>query len=839
MRRSVILFFLIAAFAVVATAQRSDLSGLTFCIDPGHGGNDPANDRHVIPDPGTDFWESESNFQKALLLRPMLQALGATVYLTRETNYYPSGDEPSLAARVAFANSVNANWFHSIHSNAAGGVNTSVNRTLMLVREKVVTDSVYGPGTGVPLWPQAWDISAIMGPQIVSKLRTQSWSRWLDYSFYGTYTLGVLRGLQMPGELSEGSFHDYYPETRRLMNNSYRKMEAYALRNSYMQYFGLPADSLCIVAGIQNRRGFSTLIDGSQVRLLPEDRLYNGDSYHNGFYMFDSIAAGLHTVVFETPGYDPDSVEINFSAGSTVFLDRALEPTPPPTILSTTPANNDTAFKANLDIAIQFSKVMDTAAVRSAFTIVPFVSGKLLWSANNTLLTFAPDSIVLPFDQAYTITIDTTAKSDRGMYLDGNGDGNTGDPFVLQFKTEPVDAWPPVIVAAYPAPGQTVATSNQVINITFDEPLNPSTVNSTNVAIRVVGGLVLPRTVQYWEANGKGGINLYVTNGLTPGLTYLVRISDVADLTGNSIPGTSPITYEFSTASDSYLYTTIDDFNTDPTTNWWQPSTSGSTTGLASSTLAADASRYCSFLGTSTASARLTFAWDTTQAAWLVREYLSGGTPRSVTWNKRMGRLQAYVWGDGSKTLFRFAVDDSVDAFPAGTAGNHEISEWIPVDWVGWRLVEWDLENDPVGSWLGNGILEGQMRFDSFQLSYDPDSSAATGELNFDQLQIAKNSLTAVEKPESGIPDDFALLQNYPNPFNPSTTISYALPTAGQVQITVFDILGREVARLVDAVQPAGTYAVVFNTGALPSGVYIYRMTSGSFSAVRKMQVLK
>ena len=396
-----------------------------------------------------------------------------------------------------------------------------------------------------------------------------------------------------------------------------------------------------------------------------------------------------------------------------------------------------------------------------------------------------------------------------------------------------------MIVAAYPAPGQTVATSNQVINITFDEPLNPSTVNSTNVAIRVVGGLVLPRTVQYWEANGKGGINLYVTNGLTPGLTYLVRISDVADLTGNSIPGTSPITYEFSTASDSYLYTTIDDFNTNPTTNWWLPSTSGSTTGLASSTLAADAARYFGFLPTSTASARARVAWDTTQAAWLVREYLSGGTPRSVTWNKRMGRLQAYVWGDGSKTLFRFAVDDSVDAFPAGTAGNHEVSEWIPVDWVGWRLVEWDLENDPVGSWLGNGILEGQMRFDSFQLSYDPDSSAATGELNFDQLQIAKNSLTAVEKPESGIPDDFALLQNYPNPFNPSTTISYALPTAGQVQITVFDILGREVARLVDAVQPAGTYAVVFNTGALPSGVYIYRMTSGSFSAVRKMQVLK
>jgi hypothetical protein len=472
------------------------------------------------------------------------------------------------------------------------------------------------------------------------------------------------------------------------------------------------------------------------------------------------------------------------------------------------------------------------------------VSGKMLWSGNNTLLTFAPDSIVLPFDQAYTITIDTTAKSDRGMYLDGNGDGTSGDPFILQFKTEPVDAWVPVIVAAYPAPGQTVATSNQVINITFDEPLNPSTVNTTNVAIRVVGGLVLPRSVQYWEANGKGGVNLYVTNGLSPGLTYLVRISDVADLTGNTIPGTSPITYQFSTAPDSYIYTTIDDFNSDPTTDWWQPSTSGSTTGLTSATLAADAVRRYSFIPTSTASARLTFAWDTTQAAWLLREYLSGGTPRSVTWNKRMGRLQAFVWGDGSKTLFRFAVDDSVDAFPAGTASNHEVSEWIPVDWVGWRLVEWDLEDDPVGSWLGNGILEGQMRFDSFQLSYDPDSSAASGVLNFDQLQIAKNSLTAAEGPASGIPDKFGLLQNYPNPFNPETRIAYDLPAASQVSLVIVDMLGRRVCTLVSGQQPAGRYTVTWNGrddggNAVASGVYLYQLQAGSNVMTRKMILVR
>jgi len=71
-------------------AQGTDLSGLKFCIDPGHGGHNPANDRLLIPDPGVEFWESESNFQKALRLDTLLQAQGAWVILTRYTNDYPN-----------------------------------------------------------------------------------------------------------------------------------------------------------------------------------------------------------------------------------------------------------------------------------------------------------------------------------------------------------------------------------------------------------------------------------------------------------------------------------------------------------------------------------------------------------------------------------------------------------------------------------------------------------------------------------------------------------------------------------------------------------------------------
>ena len=141
-----IVFLIIICFQIIFS-QRQDLSGLKFCIDPGHGGNNPANDRHVVPDAGIDFWESESNFQKALLLKPLLEARGAWVILTRNTNYYPNDDEPSLSARSEIANQNNVNWFHSIHSNATGGTNTGTNYTLILVKENIATRQAQFPET--------------------------------------------------------------------------------------------------------------------------------------------------------------------------------------------------------------------------------------------------------------------------------------------------------------------------------------------------------------------------------------------------------------------------------------------------------------------------------------------------------------------------------------------------------------------------------------------------------------------------------------------------------------------------------------------------------------------
>ena len=89
------------------------------------------------------------------------------------------------------------------------------------------------------------------------------------------------------------------------------------------------------------------------------------------------------------------------------------------------------------------------------------------------------------------------------------------------------------------------------------------------------------------------------------------------------------------------------------------------------------------------------------------------------------------------------------------------------------------------------------------------------------------------------IPETFSLSQNYPNPFNPSTSISYQLASNGLVTLKVFDLLGREVKSLVNQEKPAGTYSVDFSAADLPSGVYFYKLTAGSFTSTKKMMLVK
>ena len=92
----------------------------------------------------------------------------------------------------------------------------------------------------------------------------------------------------------------------------------------------------------------------------------------------------------------------------------------------------------------------------------------------------------------------------------------------------------------------------------------------------------------------------------------------------------------------------------------------------------------------------------------------------------------------------------------------------------------------------------------------------------------------------SGVtPKAFALEQNYPNPFNPSTEVKYELPVPSHVVLKVYNVLGNEVAIIVDEKKSAGSYVVTWNADEMPSGVYLYRLTAGDLTITRKMLLLR
>lgn len=100
-------------------------------------------------------------------------------------------------------------------------------------------------------------------------------------------------------------------------------------------------------------------------------------------------------------------------------------------------------------------------------------------------------------------------------------------------------------------------------------------------------------------------------------------------------------------------------------------------------------------------------------------------------------------------------------------------------------------------------------------------------------------TVNAIENREAGLPTEFRLGQNYPNPFNPSTTIAFDAPRKTHVLLTVYNLLGQQVALLVNDEREAGRHSVLFSAEGLSSGVYIYRLTAEGFAAIRKLLIVK
>jgi hypothetical protein len=144
--------------------------------------------------------------------------------------------------------------------------------------------------------------------------------------------------------------------------------------------------------------------------------------------------------------------------------------------------------------------------------------------------------------------------------------------------------------------------------------------------------------------------------------------------------------------------------------------------------------------------------------------------------------------------------------------------------------------------WLKIGFVAGNGTSSSAHSYSYTDANVSTGTYAYRLKQI-DNSGTYKYSSEAevtiNVPTCYALGQNYPNPFNPSTVIGYQLPVTGLVTLKVYDVIGREVATLVNEQKDAGYYKATFNATKLASGVYFYRMSAGSYVSVKKLLLMK
>lgn len=824
LEQKIILFIQILLLSFELKAQQvTGLSNWNIYLDPGHS---------QFENMGVyGYSEAEKVLRVGLNLRQMLLDWTDidTVYICRENDSV----YVTLAQRTSQANALAAAHYHSIHSDASSS--PEPNSTLLLWGQL----GINGPEKFPPGGKKMSDIMVVL---LTAGYRTNTRGSVGDRTFYNvpgnTPYLWVNRETNMPSELSEAGFHTNPTQNQLNMNAKWKRLEALTFYWSILKYHNIPRPFAGTVAGIIRDFENNKPINGAVISILGQrdttdtwEKLFHKYSndpelLRNGFYYFEGIPPGTHQIRYWGPNYDTLVTTVTMSDTFITFKDVTLISNRPPTVSSTSPANNDSLYPGNDPIIINFTRQMDRNSVQNALQISPNVNYTLSWSNNDQRLTISTTNF--NFNTLYQITILGSALGKFGHQFDGNGDGTPGDPYIFRIRTKSPDTTPPQVVRIYPNPNSSNVELRPIISFEFNEQLNTATLSGKFNLIRNSNNTNAAGILRHYVVNNRSVINFFVTTPLIENETYTMNLqAGVEDLFGNQT--SAPVNQTFTTGVNTYNQVNLIDNFENGIGNWLQPTGSGSTIGvIPSQTTAAQSTTVLNVNTASTRSMQLNYAWETSANSWLLRQFFNPTTP---TFNTDV-ILQAFVFGDGSNNRLRFCVNDN-------GPGGHEVSPWINIDWIGWRLVNWNLAQGQTGNWIGNNILEPPLSFDSFQLTYFQNNGNPSGTLYFDDLRTATFSPVGVEKTEDELPLSFELSQNYPNPFNPNTKIKFSIPEITHVKIVITDILGRTVETLVNDQLSAGVYTVDFDASYLTSGVYFYSIITEKFSDTKKMLLIK
>ena len=832
--RYLLYFFLILG---IHNAQVTGLDGWDLFIDPGH-----SQDENM----GINgYSEAKEVLQVGLELMDILNSQSDidTVYISRTND----NQSVSLYQRTNYANTVGASWFHSIHSDASS--NTNTNRTLLLWGQR---------NNGNPDPPVGGEeMSSFMIDILTQGMRIGTTGSWGDCSFYtwsdycansgGPY-LYVNRNTNMPSELSEEGHHTNPAQNQLVMNAEYKRMLAYLFFWSILDYHDINRPFVGQLAGQIIDTESQEPINGSIVQ--SDEYLYTTDTYNslfyqysnneqelkNGFYWFEGLSDSTYEVIVSAPGYYSDTSQVSILDTFITFHDVELLSSQPPIVVETFPAEGDSLFPSLEPIEIHFSRPMDTVSVLASVVFSPSTNFEGYWYDNQTLI-LTPDSLL--FETDYIITIFDEAHDVYGHSMDGDQNGESGGDFQLYFRTGPADMIPPEIVNTFPPNVAHNIEIFPIINIQFDETLNTNVDLSDHFLLeRFQDHSSVPGDIIYYSVGEKSSICYFPIEDLYPNEVYVTRLySGLTDHFENMIEINH--SFSFQTGNIDIELNEIDGLEQGIASHWWEPQSSGSTTGIIpDSTWMEPNPQVMSLLYESSRSMEIAYGWDLSDSQWLIRVYLSGGPAREVSFNDSK-TMQAYVFGDGSGNKFRFCVDDNLSST---SSSNHEVSPWYIIDWVGWRLISWDMDVDGTGAWIGDGNLNGNMRFDSFQLSYI-EGQSQFGRIYVDDLSIINNVDLSITNHDT-YPSQISLGKNFPNPFNMSTEIYFTIDKERSVQLLVHDLIGNKITDLVNDTYAPGQHSVQWNGtnqygNHVSSGIYIYTIISNAHKESGRMILLK
>ena len=838
MNRSVTAFFALVLLLAGPTAAQpvTGLQGWNLVLDPGHSFQQNAG--------AFGYSEAEKVLAVGLELRRLMLATTDvdTVYMTRTANNVEVG----LQQRVDYANLVGGAYFHSIHSNAADASATSL---FILWPQDPAT-------LGEPPAAGGRRTATIMGPLMARAMRIPAAGsgrgEFGECEFYGVSTCRTLANAPkasrnfiqsftvMPSTLSEAGFHTNPTQNQRNMNADWKRMEARAMYWSFLKTRNVARPATRIVMGIVSDVEGGLPVNGASVEA--GGKTYTTDTHaslfnrysqdpnelRNGFYYLEDVPGGASALTAAAPGFEPFAGSVTPVDSFFTFADVRLVSSALPVVALATATEGQTGFRVVDPIDLVFSRPMNRATVEAAFALAPAgggapLAGTFAWSSGDRRVRFDPAADLDPFT-AYVLTVGPSAASPFGYALDGNRDGAAGDAYALRFTTGPRDVIAPAVAAAYPASNARDRELDPLIAVTFDELVERASATPGLFTLaRISDGAPVAGTLQVTDVTGRTVVHFAPAARLDPNTFYRFRIdAGLKDVAGNRVDVAR--TFNFRTGVLAGTPTAVETFDGDFVANWWTPLQSGSTT---QTTVVGDSTRRDAFalgnpLTGSAQSMRVRYGWKTDVAGpWLIREYLNAGPAFTARFDTS-STLQAYVFGDGSGTQVRFAVDDNVGAANAST----EVSPWTTVDWRGWRRVEWDLGSTPPGAWIGNGIVEGALRFDSFQLTYN--GGAAFGSLLFDDLRVVKYAVATANESEGELPSEVAFDAAYPNPFAGTTRLAFRLPSAQSVSLVVYDVTGRAVATLASGQTYApGAHTLAWDGSNAAAGVYFARLTAG------------